>query len=270
MRFGAINKDGKRLDVIIEGENVFALKGDFFGKKEKGDDQGTVDDVDFTYPVMPTKIICVGLNYKAHAAEFGLDLPDEPLIFMKPLTTLIGDKDDIVYPHHMSRRVDYEGELGVIIGKKCHGVKPEEAMDYVLGYTCVNDVTARDLQGRDKQFTRAKGFDTFCPVGPWIETDIDPNKVQVKTYLEGELKQNTNTDDMIFDVATIVSFISEVMTLYPGDLIATGTPSGIAKMKPGMEVRVEIENIGSLTNKVIEGHLPKIEFREKKKGLLKK
>lgn len=265
MRFGAISKDGKRLDVIIEGEKVYSLKGDVFGNKEKGEALGTVEELDFTIPVIPTKIICVGLNYKAHAAEFCLDLPDEPLIFMKPLTTLIGNNDDIIYPHHMSRRVDFEGELGVVISKECHGVTPEEAMDYVLGYTVVNDVTARDLQGRDKQFTRAKGFDTFCPVGPWIETDIDPRNVQIKTYLEGELRQNTNTDDMVFDVATIISFISEVMTLYPGDLIATGTPSGIAKMKPGMEVKVEIEGIGTLANKVVEGHLPKIEFREKKR-----
>ena len=169
---------------------------------------------------------------------------------MKPPTAVIGQGDEIIYPHHMSRRVDYEGELGVVIGKKAHMVKKEEAKDYILGYTCFNDITARDLQGKDIQYIRAKGFDTFAPMGPWIETGLNPMDVRIETYLNGEKKQDTSTHDMIFDVYHLLSFVSHVMTLFPGDVIATGTPSGIGKMEPGDRVEVRIEGIGSLVNTV--------------------
>ncbi len=201
-------------------------------------------------PCEPSKIIAIGLNYKAHAAEFNKPLPEEPMLFMKPSTAIIGPGDEIIYPHHMSRRVDYEGELGVVIGKKAYMVKKEEAKDYILGYTCFNDVTARDLQGKDIQYTRAKGFDTFAPMGPWIETDLNPLDVRIETYLNDEKKQDTSTKDMIFDVYHLLSFVSHVMTLLPGDVIATGTPSGVGKMKPGDKVEIRIEGIGSLVNTV--------------------
>lgn len=214
-------------------------------------------DIKLIAPVMPSKIIAVGLNYKAHAAEFGKPLPEEPMIFMKPSTAVIGPDDAIVYPTHMSHRVDYEGELGVVIGKTAKDVAPDKAKEYIFGYTCFNDVTARDLQGKDIQYTRAKGFDTFACMGPFIETELDPLNVQIETWLEGEKRQDTSTRDMIFNVYELVSFISHVMTLLPGDVIATGTPSGVGKMKPGNTVEVKIEGIGTLKNTVVEGNTVK-------------
>lgn len=209
-----------------------------------------LEEVRLLAPVMPSKIVAIGLNYKAHAAEFGKPLPEEPMIFMKPPTAVIGPGDSIIYPSHMSRRVDYEGELAVVIGKAAKDVPVEKAGEFILGYTCFNDVTARDLQGKDVQYTRAKGFDTFACVGPWITENIDPTNVRIQTFLNGEKRQDTSTHDMIFNVYQIVSFVSQVMTLLPGDIIATGTPSGVGKMKPGDTVEVSIEGIGSLKNTV--------------------
>lgn len=203
-------------------------------------------------PVEPSKIVAIGLNYRAHAAEFDKEIPVEPMLFMKPSTSVIGPNDSIIYPSHMSRRVDYEGELAVVIGKTAKDVPVGKAGEFILGYTCFNDVTARDLQGRDKQYTRAKGFDTFACVGPCIETELNPLDVRIETYLNGEKRQDTSTSDMIFNVFEIVSFVSHVMTLLPGDIIATGTPSGVGKMKPGNTVEVRIEGIGSLSNIVAD------------------
>lgn len=201
-------------------------------------------------PVMPTKIVCVGLNYKSHAAEMGADLPSEPVIFLKPPTAMNGPNGDIRYPD-MTCRLDYEGELAVVIGRRAHRVSPDEAESCVLGYTCANDVTARDLQSRDGQWTRAKGFDGFCPLGPWVETDVDPRDVQIETLLNGEIVQSARTSDMIFDPFTLVSFVSQVMTLLPGDVVLTGTPGGIGPMQRGDVVEVRIEGIGSLVNRVV-------------------
>ncbi|MBI5344655.1 MAG: fumarylacetoacetate hydrolase family protein [Deltaproteobacteria bacterium] len=209
-----------------------------------------LDSVKLLPPAAPSKIVAVGLNYRAHAAEFNKPLPETPLIFMKPSTALIGPGDEIIYPSHMSHRVDYEGELAIVIGKTAKDVPPEKAKDHVLGYTCFNDVTARDLQGKDIQYTRAKGFDTFAPLGPWIETDMDPQGARIETYLNGEKRQDTSTKDMIFNVYELISFVSSVMTLLPFDVIATGTPSGVGKMKPGDEVEVRVLGIGSLKNTV--------------------
>ena len=195
--------------------------------------------------------MAVGLNYRGHAAELNNPLPDEPLIFLKPATAVIGTEDNIIYPPSSSR-VDYEGELGVVIRKTAWRVSIEDALDYVLGYTCFNDVTARDLQNRDGQWTRAKGFDTFAAIGPCIETELDPGNVIVETYLNGELKQRGNTNDLIFAVPRMVSFISNVMTLLPGDIIATGTPSGIGPMSAGDTVEVKIAPIGTLRNYVVK------------------
>lgn len=197
----------------------------------------------------PSKIICVGLNYKDHAKELNMPLPDEPILFMKPVTALIGPEEDIIYPE-MSERVDYEAELAIVIGKKAKDVSKEDALEYIGGFTCLNDVTARDLQKKDGQWTRAKSFDTFCPVGPKVVKDIDPNNVKIQSFLNGELKQDLNTSNLIFDVEEIVSFISKIMTLNPGDIIATGTPPGIGPMKKGDKIEVKIEGIGTLRNYV--------------------
>ena len=203
-------------------------------------------------PVNPSKIVCVGRNYREHAAELGNKMPDEPLLFLKAPSALIASGENIVLPS-ASQQVEHEGELGVVIGRVARHLKSDEdPLSYVRGYTCVNDVTARDLQRKDVQFTRGKSFDTFCPVGPWIETDLDPANVTVETRLNGEVKQKGNTADMAFSVAFLIRYISEIMTLYPGDLIATGTPAGVSRMKPGDVVEVEVSGIGVLVNKIFD------------------
>jgi 2-keto-4-pentenoate hydratase/2-oxohepta-3-ene-1,7-dioic acid hydratase in catechol pathway len=202
-------------------------------------------------PIRPSKIVCVGRNYREHAAELGNKMPDEPLLFLKAPSAIISSGEEIVLPG-ASQQVEHEGELGVVIGRVARNIASgEDPLSYVLGYTCVNDVTARDLQRKDVQFTRGKSFDTFCPAGPWIETDIDPGNVVVQTHLNGELKQKGNTADMAFSVAFLIRYISEIMTLYPGDLIATGTPAGVSRMKPGDIVEVEVAGIGVLRNQVV-------------------
>jgi 2-keto-4-pentenoate hydratase/2-oxohepta-3-ene-1,7-dioic acid hydratase in catechol pathway len=201
-------------------------------------------------PVMPGKIIAVGLNYRDHAGEMGLAAPKEPIIFMKPSTSVIGPGENIIYPRQ-STRIDYEAELGVVISKRCRNVKADQAEEVIFGYTCVNDVTARDLQATDGQWTRAKSFDTFCPIGPWIETDIrDPHALAISSRLNNEVKQSSSTANLIFTVFELIEFISSVMTLEKWDVIATGTPSGIGPMNRGDEIQVEIEGIGTLTNVV--------------------
>jgi 2-keto-4-pentenoate hydratase/2-oxohepta-3-ene-1,7-dioic acid hydratase in catechol pathway len=201
-------------------------------------------------PALPGKIIAVGLNYRDHALEMGLELPAEPIIFMKPSTSVIGPGDEIIYPAQ-SNRVDYEAELAVVISKQCRNVRIHDAGDVVLGYTCLNDVTARDLQVKDSQWTRAKSFDTFAPLGPWIVTDIDnPNNLAITSRLNGEIKQSSNTNNLIFNVFGLIVFISSVMTLEKWDIIATGTPAGIGPMVRGDEVEIAIEDIGALINRV--------------------
>ncbi len=202
-------------------------------------------------PIRPSKIVCVGRNYREHAAELGNKMPDEPLLFLKAPSAIIYADEQIVLPG-ASQQVEHEGELGVVIGRIARNIaSDEDPLSYVRGYTCVNDVTARDLQRKDVQFTRGKSFDTFCPVGPWIETDIDPGNVVVQTRLNGELKQKGNTADMAFPVGFLIRYISEIMTLYPGDLIATGTPAGVSRMKAGDTVEVEVSGIGVLRNHVV-------------------
>jgi 2-keto-4-pentenoate hydratase/2-oxohepta-3-ene-1,7-dioic acid hydratase in catechol pathway len=199
----------------------------------------------------PSKIVCVGRNYVEHAKELGNEAPTEPLLFLKPPSSLIGNGDAIVHPK-LSQRVDFEGELGVIIGRQARHVKRENAFDYVLGYTCVNDITARDLQKKDGQWTRGKGFDTFCAVGPRLvlKDALDLKSVRVKTLLNGIVKQDAPITDLIFPIDFVIEFITQFMTLEPGDLIATGTPSGVGPMQPGDVVRVQIESIGALENRV--------------------
>lgn len=205
-------------------------------------------------PCSPTKIVCVGRNYVEHAKELGNPVPSEPLIFLKPPSSLIGDGDPIVYPP-ISQNVHFEGELGVIIGRRARNVPKEQAFEYVLGYTCLNDVTARDIQRKDVQFSRGKGFDTFCAVGPWMipRDEFRIDAARVITRLDGETKQDAPLTDMIFPVDVIIAFVTECMTLEPGDLIATGTPPGVGPMLPGSTIEVEITGIGVLKNSIIRG-----------------
>jgi len=243
---------GKKAEYgIWNGELVQSLAVAPYRRIKTADRYHKLSDLRLLPPCTPSKIIALGLNYHSHAEEVKLRIPDEPLIFLKPSTSVIGPEDNIIYPAS-SQRVDYEGELGVVIRNRTWRVPQEEARHHVLGYTCFNDVTARDLQYQDKQWTRAKSFDTFAPIGPCIETELDPSNLSLETYLNGELKQRTNTNDLIFSVPELVSFISHVMTLLPGDIIATGTASGIGPMQPGDTVEVKIEQIGTLRNYVVK------------------
>lgn len=201
-------------------------------------------------PDSPKKIVLVGLNYKKHAQELGMEIPSEPILFLKPPSALIESGEDIIYPKGIER-IDYEAELALIIKKKAKDIHEDEVKDYILGYTCLNDVTARNLQKKDGQWTRAKSFDTFCPVGPCVETNLNPNSLKIQTLVNGEIKQNSNTADFIFSVQYLVSFISKVMTLEAGDIISTGTPEGVGPMQRGDRVEVIIEGIGSLKNNVV-------------------
>ena len=205
-------------------------------------------------PVEPSKIVCIGRNYREHAKELNHPVPTEPLIFLKPPSSLIGPGDEIRRPVALSQRVDYEGELGVVIGRRCYRLRDnDDVRPYILGYTCVNDVTARDLQEKDGQWTRAKSFDTFCPVGPGVVENLDPWKgLRVQTRVNGELRQNGTTTDFLFPLDLVIRFISQVMTLLPGDLIATGTPVGVGPLQAGDNVEVTVEGVGALANPVVD------------------
>lgn len=209
-----------------------------------------LEEVELLPPVFPQKIIAVGLNYRDHAEEFGMEMPDEPVLFMKPPSSLLAHGGEIVYPE-MSKRVDYEAELALVCGAECRNVTPAEAPSLILGYTCGNDVTARDLQAKDGQWTRAKSFDTFCPLGPFIETDLDTSDLRIELRLNGETRQSSTTANMAFSPADLLSFVSRIMTLYPGDVIMTGTPSGVGEMFPGDTVEVVIEGLDPLKNTVV-------------------
>jgi 2-keto-4-pentenoate hydratase/2-oxohepta-3-ene-1,7-dioic acid hydratase in catechol pathway len=234
---------------ILLNDEITELVSDDYPLRSLQQKTHRTADVRLLAPVAPSKIIAVGLNYRDHALELGMRPPENPILFLKPPTTVIGPGEPIVYPA-MSRQVDYEAELGIVIKDRIHRIIPEDARKHILGYTCVNDVTARDLQKADGQWTRAKSFDTFCPVGPWIETDLVPDDLLVESYLNGERAQSARTSQFIFGIDYLLSFISQIMTLEPGDLILTGTPAGIGPMQAGDEVEVRIEGIGSLMNKV--------------------
>ncbi|MGE5577793.1 MAG: fumarylacetoacetate hydrolase family protein [Syntrophothermus sp.] len=221
-----------------------------FGEIRPAEERIPMIEVQLLAPCTPTKIVAVGLNYVDHARELGMAIPEEPVIFMKPLSTLIGPGGAIRYPA-MSRRVEYEAELAIVIKDTVKDLRPEEAKKHILGYSCYNDVTARDLQKKDGQWTRAKSFDTFGPMGPVITDEIDPDNAPISLFVNGQKRQTSSTSNFIFPVATVVSFISQIMPLYPGDVIATGTPPGVGELKPGDEVEVLIEGIGRLRNKVV-------------------
>ena len=234
-----------------EGNGWHRLEGDPFGAYEAG---ASIDPagVRILPPVVPSKIVAVGLNYRDHALEMNKPLPDEPLIFLKPSTSVIGHRDTIVMPSR-AERVDYEAELGLVIRKRARAVSAEAAPDYVLGLTCVNDVTARDLQTLDVQYTRAKGFDTFAPVGPCTVVGLVGDALDVESWVNGERRQSSNTRELIFGVGRLVEFVSSVMTLLPGDIIATGTPSGVGPLGDGDRVVVKVEGVGELENTVVAG-----------------
>ncbi len=220
----------------VEGERLYVEGTEY-----------SFEEVTFLPPCRPTKIVCIGLNYRDHADESGLPVPENPLIFLKPCSALIGHRDAIRFPAQSSR-VDFEGELALVIGRRCSAVGTDTAFDYIGGYTILNDVTARDIQLLESKMTRAKGFDTFAPCGPWIVESLDPSNLKIETLLNGELRQNSSTAELIFSIPTIISFVSNVMTLEPGDIVATGTPAGVGPMQVGDVVEVRIEGIGSLTN----------------------
>jgi 2-keto-4-pentenoate hydratase/2-oxohepta-3-ene-1,7-dioic acid hydratase in catechol pathway len=249
--YGVLTGEVDRFGQPADDSVIVALAGDplYVGIKLL-EQEHRLADVRLLAPVLPrSKVVGIGRNYAAHAAELGHGVPDEPLMFLKPNTSVIGPGDAIFYPPQ-TQELHYEGELAVVIGRICRDVPAEKAADVIHGYTVANDVTARDLQRSDVQFTRAKGFDSFCPLGPWIETELDVTDVRVQTHLNGELVQDGSTKDMIFDVPALVAHVTSVMTLLPGDVILTGTPEGVGPMDAGDEIEVSVAGIGTLTNKV--------------------
>jgi 2-keto-4-pentenoate hydratase/2-oxohepta-3-ene-1,7-dioic acid hydratase in catechol pathway len=230
-------------------DTVRVLGGTFFEAPLPTGEELALDGLHLLAPVLPSKLVCVGKNYEAHAAEWGQTVPEEPLLFLKPSTAVLGPNDAITLLP-ISRRIDYEGELVVVIGRLAKDIRAEDAYRVILGYTCGNDVTLRTLQKTDDQWARAKGFDGSAPIGPWIETDLDPNDVVVEARLNGEVRQRASTVDMVFGVATLIEYITSFMTLLPGDMIMTGTPEGVGKLAPGDVVEVEVEGVGTLANMV--------------------
>lgn len=253
-RFYRIDHNGTPRYVIEEGGRWRLLEGDLFDGYEAGEEIAAGGHY-LLPPVLPSKIVAIGLNYKDHAAEQHKPLPKEPMMFLKPSTAVIGPDEPIVLPEGVGR-VDYESELGVVIGRRAWHVDEQEARDYVLGLTCVNDVTARELQAKDIQYTRAKGFDTFAPIGPCVAAGIDyraPAGVAVEGFVNGERRQSSSTKELIFSIDTLIAFASRVMTLLPGDILSTGTPAGVGPLKAGDRVTVRVAGVGELTNPVGQG-----------------
>ena len=242
--------DGPAFVAVVE-DNVVLLDGHPFGGVQLTDQVAPLDAVRLLAPIIPTKILCVGRNYADHAKEREVEVPKEPMIFFKPTTSVIGPDDQIVLPK-LSKTVHYEAELAVVIGRLTRNIAVEDAMSAVFGYTCANDVSARDLQASDGQWARAKGFDTFCPLGPWIETELDPSAgVGVQCSVNGELRQKGSSSDLVFDVAQLIAYCAAFATLLPGDVILTGTPAGVGPLVDGDTVTVSVEGIGELTNSCI-------------------
>jgi len=244
-----LKKNEIRYGAVRDG-NILEIRGDIFGKYEVSAIEHSRETLVVLPPVEPSKIIAIGCNYLDHAQEMDLPVPKEPLIFFKPPSSVIGHNDTIVLPAS-SKRVDFEAELGIVIGRQARNVPVNQALRYVLGYTCANDVTARDFQKEDGQWARAKGFDTFCPIGPSIVAGIDTRSLSIQAIRNGKVLQDSNTRKMIFKDEELVSYVSQIMTLYPGDIIITGTPPGVDELKAGDVVEIAIENIGTLTNDVV-------------------
>ena len=255
MRIGRYTHDGEVAFGVVEGSTgaggeIAELAGHPFGPVTFTGKRLPISAVRLLPPVLPSKVVAIGRNYAEHASEMGGDVPEQPLIFLKPSTAVTGHGGAIAYPPS-SQRVDFEGELAVVIGRLCRDVSEAEAMQAVLGYTCANDVTARDQQKADGQWSRAKGYDTFCPLGPWIETEVDPADLRITTTLSGETKQDGRTSQIVHKIPDLIAYITSCMTLLPGDVILTGTPAGVGPMQVGDEVAVEIEGIGRLSNRVV-------------------
>jgi 2-keto-4-pentenoate hydratase/2-oxohepta-3-ene-1,7-dioic acid hydratase in catechol pathway len=237
---------------VADVEGVLVYRGTPFVAWEPTETVVPWESVHLLAPVLPTKVVAVGRNYVEHADEQNVPIPEEPMIFLKPATSVVGPDADVVHPA-ISEEIHHEAELAAVIGRVAHHVKAEDASAYIVGYTAANDVTARDLQAKDGQWTRAKGFDTFCPLGPAIETELDPlEKLAVICRVNGDVRQAGFTSDMVFGVAEILEYVSAVMTLLPGDVILTGTPSGISKVEPGEVMEVEIDGIGTLSNRLVK------------------
>lgn len=249
MKYVRFAKENMIFNGILEGEIISVISGDFFGDIIKTGETCNMSNVKLLAPVSPSKIVAVGLNYRDHARELKLEIPKNPILFIKPSNTVLNPNDAIKLPPQ-SQRVDYEGELAFIIKKEAKNIKAADFSEYVLGFTCLNDVTARDIQNNDIQWTRAKSFDTFAPFGPIITDEVNPDNLNIKTVLNGKTVQQSNTQNFIFNTAFLLEFISESMTLYAGDVVTTGTPSGIGAMKSGDTVEIEIEGIGTLRNTV--------------------
>lgn len=249
MKWVRFQKDGATAYGVVADSKAKLVQGDPFTTYTYTDQKFSLNEVEILPPCQPSKVIAVGLNYRDHAVELGMPLPDEPILFLKPATSVIGPFGKIVYPKGV-KQLDYEAELAIIVGKRAKEVRVEEADSYVLGFTCGNDVTARDLQKKDGQWTRSKSFDTFAPIGPYIENELKADNLKVELYLNGQLKQSSSTSQMIFKPSFLLSFVSHIMTLLPGDVIMTGTPPGVGPMNPGDVVEVKIESIGVLKNQV--------------------
>jgi 2-keto-4-pentenoate hydratase/2-oxohepta-3-ene-1,7-dioic acid hydratase in catechol pathway len=250
VRIARLSRDGEVAFGVVEGEEVAELAGHPFGPVSFTGQRFARNDVRLLAPVLPSKIVAIGRNYADHATEMGNDVPAQPLFFLKPSTAVIGPGESIACPPS-SQRVDYEGELAVVIGRLCRDVPAERAMDVVLGFTCANDVTARDQQRTDGQWSRAKGYDTFCPLGPWIETDLDIADVAVTTTVNGEVRQAGRTAQIVHKVPEVIAYVTACMTLLPGDVVLTGTPAGVGPLAVGDSVTVEVEGVGALTNPVV-------------------
>ena len=249
MKIARVQKDGEAFYATLEDGVFRRIAGLPYDGVTFTGETYSPDSIKLLAPAEPTKIVAVGLNYAKHAGEMKEALPENPILFIKPSTAVLSPGEGITYPK-ASQRVDYEAELGVVIGKACKNVTVETAKDYIFGYTALNDVTARDLQKKDGQWTRAKSFDTFCPFGPYVDTDYDPRGKSVQSVLNGRVCQDGNTGDMIYNVYQLVAFISECMTLLPGDVIATGTPEGIGPMQPGDVIEIKVEGLETLQNHV--------------------
>ncbi|MFP5224527.1 MAG: fumarylacetoacetate hydrolase family protein [Actinomycetota bacterium] len=251
MRIGRVAAGDEIGYAVLTQDRADLLAGPPIGELRYTGEAVPLEKVRLLAPVLPSKIVCVGKNYAAHAAEMGGEVPTEPLLFLKPSTSIVGPGDAIRYPGGV-QRLDHEAELAVVVARVCTRVSEEVAAASILGYTCANDVSARDYQVSDGQWTRAKGFDTFCPLGPWIETELDVSSVRVRAICNGETRQDGDTADMVFKPAFLVSYISQIMTLLPGDVILTGTPDGVAPMKPGDSIEIDVAGIGTLSNPVAD------------------
>jgi 2-keto-4-pentenoate hydratase/2-oxohepta-3-ene-1,7-dioic acid hydratase in catechol pathway len=250
MKLARFEYNKKVYEGLVDAEEIHVIKGSFLNHYEVSGKKRSISEVRFLPPVNPTKIVCVGQNYLGHIEEIGVPVPKEPVIFLKPPSCLIGHEHPIIYARD-AERIDYEGELAIVIKHRMKSVNETDTLNYVLGYSCFNDVTERSIQRKDPyMLSLAKGFDSFGPFGPYVVTDLNPNHLVLKTYLNGELKQQDNTKNCVFSIQQVLSFISKYITLYPRDVVITGTPRGIAPMRPGDTVEVEIESIGTLRNRV--------------------